>query len=217
MTQLNCNQEIFHLENIYCVGRNYLAHIEELQHRRDDEMLVFLKPNTSIAFEGQPIQLPHYSKEVHYEGELVLLIGQDIPEGPIENPLAHIAGYALGVDLTARDIQREVIDKGQPWLKCKGFKQSALLSSFICSQRLTVLENIHFTVELNGQLVQAGDTSQMLYSIPEIIVYLQQRYGLKKGDIIYTGTPQGVGRLCAGDQLTLRLESDLLVAHFLIA
>ncbi|QRN41367.1 MAG: isomerase/hydrolase [Neisseriaceae bacterium] len=217
MSEIICNQKRYHLENIYCIGRNYSEHIKELNHTPDDEIVVFTKPNTSIHFEEIPVQLPSFSNNIHYECEIVILIGEDILEAPIKNPLKYIAGYALGIDMTARDIQKIEIEKGLPWLKSKGFKQSALISKFISPEKISNPNNIYFELSLNQKTVQVGESCHMIYSIPTIIQSIHKIYGLKKGDIIYTGTPKGVGQLHSNDILELNLEKGLLKATFTIA
>ncbi|MCV2509461.1 MAG: fumarylacetoacetate hydrolase family protein, partial [Neisseriaceae bacterium] len=184
---------------------------------QDDEIMVFIKPNTAIHFEGSAVQLPNFSKNVHYECEIVILIGKDITETSIKNPLDYIAGYALGIDLTARDVQKTEIEKGLPWLKSKGFKQAALISQFISPKKIPNPDNIYFELAINQKTVQVGESHHMIYSTPTIIQSIHQIYGLKKGDIIYTGTPKGVGQLQPNDVLELNLEKGLLKAQFTIA
>lgn len=214
MTTITGLNETYNIENVFCIGRNYTEHIKELNHQVDNEILVFLKPNTAISLDGTPVILPKFSNNVHYECEIVILIGQSSTTDEKINPDDFIAGYAIGIDLTARDIQKQESEKGRPWMKSKGFKQSALLSSFIPKEAIKKPDNIHFELKINGETVQVGETTMMLYTIPTIIQNIHQLYGLKKGDIIYTGTPKGVGPLHPNDKLELDLEHGLLTSSF---
>lgn len=209
--KVNCGGKNYRVENIYCIGRNYSAHIAELQHEKDSELIAFIKPTSALVGEETPIHLPLFSQEVDYECEVVILIGKK------QNDRPTVAGFALGIDLTARDLQREAIKKGLPWLKCKGFKESALISKFIDASLIANWQAIIFSLSINGRIVQQGNTNTMLYSIKEIITTLDKWYGLQEGDIIYTGTPQGVGKVKAGDHLELNSKNTPLHAHFQIA
>lgn len=200
------------VENIFCIGRNYAAHVKELGNRQEAEPVVFLKPLSALHHEGTAITLPSISQDVHYETELVVLIGKGGKNIPRDQALSHIAGYGLGLDLTARDRQSEAKAAGLPWTVAKGFDGAACVSRFIPS-RLADPGQIEFTMELNGQLRQVGKTSLMLFDIPFLLGYLSSVFTLSPGDLIFTGTPEGVGPLSPGDSLDLRL-GDLLNAHF---
>lgn len=204
------------VENIFCIGRNYAEHIAELNHQRDSEMPVFLKPTSSLLHSGQPIHLPAYSENVHYECELLLLIGQNTDNLTPGNALDCVAGYGIGLDLTARDVQNIAKDKGLPWLKAKGFRHAACVSEFVPKAALPEIGDVHFTLTINGTIRQHGHTAQMLYSVPELLIFLAQTYGLQTGDVIFTGTPAGVGRLQAGDKLQLDLQG-VVEAQFQVA
>lgn len=206
-----CGGKNYRIENIYCIGRNYSAHIAELQHEKDSELMAFIKPNSALVGEESLIHLPLFSQEIDYECEVVVLIRK------AQNHQPTVAGFALGIDLTARDLQRQAIKEGLPWLKCKGFKASALISKFIDVSLIANWQAISFSLSINGRTVQQGNTNAMLYPIQEIVTTLDKWYGLQEGDIIYTGTPQGVGQVRAGDRLELNLENTPLHAHFQIA
>ncbi|MDO5091133.1 MAG: fumarylacetoacetate hydrolase family protein [Cardiobacteriaceae bacterium] len=200
------------LRTIYCIGRNYAAHIEELGNARPDAPVVFLKPQSALT-SAAAIHLPDFSHDVHYEAELVLHIGHGGKNIAREQALAHIAGYALGLDLTARDLQTSAKNAGLPWTLAKGFDHAAILTPFIPAQQLAP-ENIRFTMDLNGERRQNGDTRLMLYPIADLIVYLSRHFTLHAGDIIYTGTPEGVGKLKSGDRIRLALENGALTAEY---
>lgn len=202
--------------NIFCIGRNYAAHAAELGNQVEPEPVVFLKPTSALLYEGTPIPLPPHAQEVHYEGELVLVVGQGGKHIPRATALAHIAGYGLGLDLTARDLQSRAKEKGLPWSVAKGFDGSACVSAFLPAAALPEPGEVQFWLDLNGQRRQNGDARLMIYELPFIIEYLSSRFSLQAGDLIYTGTPAGVGALQSGDVLEMGL-ADLLRARFTVA
>lgn len=201
------------VQNIFCIGRNYAKHIAELNNETPTEPLVFLKPTSSLAKKADVITLPSFSNSVHYEAEIVIYIQEDARNLSPEDALNIIGGYGIGLDLTARDLQDQIKAKGQPWTKCKGFPGAAIVSDFISADKINDPTNIQFTFSQNGVLKQDGNANMMLYAIADIISYLSHVYGLSKGDLIYTGTPEGVGELHAGDKLTLSFE-DLITESF---
>lgn len=203
----------FPIQNIFCIGRNYAKHIAELNNATPTEPLVFLKPTSALAVEGDLITLPSFSDAIHYEAELVIYIKEDAKNLSEESALSVIGGYGVGLDLTARDLQDQIKERGEPWTKCKGFPGAAIVSTFISADKIKDPTDITFTFKQNGELKQNGNSKMMLYPIAEIIAYLSTIYGLSKGDIIYTGTPEGVGKLAPGDQLSLTLE-DQITANF---
>ncbi|MFH6973263.1 fumarylacetoacetate hydrolase family protein [Neisseria sp. 23W00296] len=216
MTDILLDSRSVRSNNIYCIGRNYVDHIAELQNETPTEPLVFLKPNSALLRSGAQIRLPAYSADVHYEAELVLLIGSNADNLNENDALTLIEGYAVGLDLTARDIQAEAKSKGLPWTKAKGFKGAACVSDFLPAGRLPDPLHTRFSFRQNGILRQQGDTTLMIYSLPEILCHLAQTYGLRRGDLVFTGTPAGVGRLNGGDRLELEL-AGLIQAAFTVA
>lgn len=204
------------INTVYCIGRNYAEHISEMAAERPAEPVVFLKPNSSLLFAGQGgIVLPAYSGNVHYETELVLLIGQDADAVPPDAALSLVAACAVGLDLTARDTQAAVKEKGLPWTKAKGFKTAACVSDFVAADRLDI-SDCGFTLHQNGSLKQHGQTRDMLFGAAEILCFLAATYGLRRGDLVYTGTPSGVGALASGDVLDLDL-AGLVQARFMVS
>ncbi|BAK76309.1 fumarylacetoacetate (FAA) hydrolase family protein [Pseudogulbenkiania sp. NH8B] len=206
MAVVQLNGQSIRVGNVFCIGRNYAAHAAELGNAVEAEPLVFLKPTSALAVEGEPIRLPAYSGDVHHECELVLLIGKggnDIPESAA---LQHVAGYAIGLDMTARDVQGIAKQKGLPWTKAKGFRSAATVSAFVPAERLADPGHLEFTLQVNGETRQRGETRLMLFSVPAIIHYLSTVYGLSEGDLIYTGTPEGVAAVKPGDRLRLDLQ-----------
>lgn len=204
------------INTVYCIGRNYAEHIHEMASERPSEPVVFLKPNSSVLHANQgAIVLPPYSRNVHYETELVLLIGADAEQLQPEQALSVVAACAVGLDLTARDTQSVAKEKGLPWTKAKGFKTAACVSEFIDAASLNDIQDCEFTMHQNGSLKQHGHSRDMLFSVSEILCFLAATYGLRRGDLVYTGTPVGVGALTAGDVLELDLQG-LVQARFTV-
>lgn len=216
MTQIRFNRQTTRVNNIYCIGRNYVDHIAELKNETPTEPVVFMKPNNSILADGGIINLPPYSRSVHYECELVVLVGRDSDGLGDEDLCGIIAGFGVGLDLTARDIQGRLKEKGLPWTKAKGFRGAACLSDFVAAAALPQPQDCTFTLSVNGGLRQKGQTSHMIYPIAAILRELAESYGLKAGDVVFTGTPAGVGELHSGDKLELDL-AGVVQARFDVA
>ncbi len=197
------------VQNIFCIGRNYDEHIKELNNATPTEPLVFLKPSSSILNEGSSIILPAYSHNVHYECEVVVLIKEDMNHVDEKDVFDYVAGYGIGLDLTARDVQDSAKSKGLPWLKSKGFRGAACVSNFVARDVVGDVTHLGFSLSINGEVRQSGTTEHMIYPIAHLISYLSKVYGLRKGDLIYTGTPAGVGELKAGDDLALDLHGQV--------
>jgi len=186
---------------IICIGRNYKNHAKELGNTVPKEPLFFLKPDTAIQPKGHPFFIPDFSNDVHYEVELVVKI--DKAGKYIEEKFAHkyYSQIGLGIDFTARDIQEECKSKGLPWEKAKGFDGSAQISKIFIDKSNLDLNNISFSLEKNGEIVQKGNSADMIFHFDTTISYLSKFYSLKVGDLIYTGTPEGVGKILPGDTL----------------
>lgn len=197
------------VNNIYCIGRNYVDHIAELHNEVPDELVVFMKPNNSLLLSGQSIQLPTYSQSVHYECELLMLIGRDVDAALPENPLDVVAAYGVGLDLTARDVQTRLKEKGLPWTKAKGFRGAACVSDFVPAQQIADPQSCEFTLHINGERCQHGRCTHMVHSLSHIVRELAATYGLCSGDVVFTGTPAGVGPLHPGDRLALDLAGHV--------
>ena len=186
---------------IICIGRNYAAHIEELKNEKPGQPVVFLKPDTALIKGEAPFYYPDFSTNIHHEIELVLKISK---EGKYIQPqFAHryFDEIGLGIDFTARDLQDQCKEKGLPWEIAKAFNGSAPIGNFKPVSEFSDLKNIDFHLEINGEVKQKGNTSLMLFDFATIISYVSQFFTLKKGDLIYTGTPAGVGPVQTGDQL----------------
>ncbi|SEJ47051.1 2-keto-4-pentenoate hydratase/2-oxohepta-3-ene-1,7-dioic acid hydratase (catechol pathway) [Dyadobacter koreensis] len=196
---------------IICVGRNYADHIEELNNARPDAPVIFLKPETAQIRAGEPFFYPDFSKDVHYEVELVVKINRVGKN--IEERFAHkyYDEIGVGIDFTARDLQSELKGKGLPWELAKAFNGSAPVSEFVPISEFEDIQNINFSLELNGETRQSGNSSMMLYRINYLISFVSKYFMLKKGDLIFTGTPKGVGPVQIGDRLTAYIEGKKLL------
>lgn len=197
---------------IICIGRNYVAHAEELKNDIPEEPVFFMKPDSSLLRNNDPFFFPDWTNEVHHEIELVVKINRLGKN--IEKRFAHryYDEVGLGVDFTARDVQRQLKAKGLPWEKAKAFDQAAVLSStFFEKTILPDAEAIGFKLDINGKTVQEGNSNLMIFSFEEIIAYVSKFVTLKMGDLIYTGTPAGVGPVKIGDHLEGYLEDNKLL------
>ena len=197
---------------IFAIGRNYAEHIKELNNERPDEPVIFTKPDTALLRNNAPFYLPDFSNDIHHEVELVLRIckeGKNIQE-KFANKYYDAIG--IGIDFTARDLQQKAKEKGLPWDIAKGFNGSAPISDkFIPVTSFSDLKNINFSLTINGELKQQGNTSLMLFSFDYIILYLSRFFTLRTGDLIFTGTPKGVGPVKVGDSLQAFIEDEKLL------
>lgn len=193
---------------ILCIGRNYVKHVKELNNTIPTEPLFFLKPETAIQPRNHPFFIPHFSNDIHYEVELVIKI--DKAGKHIEERFAHkyYSKIGLGIDFTARDIQEKCKANGLPWEKAKGFDGSAQISNIFIEKSKLDITNIAFFLNKNGKQVQIGNSSKMIFNFDKIISYLSKFYSLKIGDLIFTGTPEGVGKIKKGDVLTGFIEKQ---------
>ncbi len=190
---------------IICIGRNYAKHIEELANEKPTEPVVFLKPDSAILPKKMPFFMPPFSNDIHYEVEVLIKINK--VGKYIDAKFAHkyYDEVGLGIDFTARDVQVQCKEKGLPWEKAKAFDGSAVVSNFYPKEQFD-LENLQFQLVQNDIVVQDGNTNAMLWKIDELIAYVSQFFTLKKGDIIFTGTPAGVGKVTENDILIGKLE-----------
>lgn len=185
---------------IICIGRNYAKHIEELSNERPSNPVVFLKPDSSILPKNNPFFIPPFSEDIHYEVEVLIKINKVGKHIATKFAHKYYDEIGLGIDFTARDIQQQCKEKGLPWEKAKAFDGSAVIGQFY-SKSYFDLENLSFQLLKNNEIVQDGNTKAMLWKIDELISYVSQYFTLKKGDIIFTGTPAGVGKVKENDVL----------------
>ncbi len=205
-----------HVGKIMCLGRNYREHAKEMQAEVPTEPVVFLKPATALIGTGGMIRLPSFSGDVHHEVEIVVLIsvgGRNIPRA---RALDHVGGYAIGLDLTARDVQSAAKKKGLPWTVSKGFDTSAPVSPFVPGARVPDPSQLTFSLEVNGSVRQDGRAADMIFPVDAVVAYLSTVFTLEAGDLIFTGTPEGVAALSPGDRLEARL-ADLVSLSVTVA
>lgn len=196
---------------ILAIGRNYAAHIEELNNERPDEPVIFTKPETALLQKNAPFYYPEFSSNIHYEVEIILRIckhGKYIDAKFAQN---YFDAIGVGIDFTARDLQDKAKAKGLPWALAKGFNGSAPISKFIDKTEFTDVKNLDFSLNLDGEQKQGANTSLMLFEFEEIISYISKFIMLKKGDIIFTGTPKGVGPVAIGNKLEAFIENKKLL------
>lgn len=195
---------------IICIGRNYTNHIAELQNERPTEPVVFMKPDSAVLLKQHPFVLPEFSNEVHHEIELIVKINK--VGKYIEPKFAHkyYDEISVGIDFTARDLQDQLKSKGLPWEKAKAFDGSAVIGEFVSKEQFASLADVNFELLKNGAVAQKGNSSLMLWKIDELVAYVSQFFTLKIGDIIFTGTPEGVAAVQPNDVLEGYLEGQQL-------
>jgi len=186
---------------IICIGRNYTKHIEELQNERPTEPVVFLKPDTAILPKNMPFFIPDFSDDIHHEVEILVRINRVGKH--IEPRFAHkyYDEIGLGIDFTARELQNQLKEKGLPWEKAKAFDGSAVIGNFLPKDRFDSINSVNFELTNNGNIVQKSSTANMMWNIDELIAYVSKYFTLKIGDIIFTGTPEGVAKVVPNDVL----------------
>jgi 2-keto-4-pentenoate hydratase/2-oxohepta-3-ene-1,7-dioic acid hydratase in catechol pathway len=196
---------------IICVGRNYAAHAKELNNKTEEEPVIFLKPETALIAPKMPFFYPDFSKDIHFETELVVRIsklGKNIEEKFANR---YYDAVSLGIDFTARDLQTQLKSKGLPWERAKAFDSSAPVGEFVLLDELKPIQDLRFSLKVNGETRQQGHTADMLFSVDRVISFVSQYFTLKKGDLIFTGTPEGVGPIAIGDVLEAELEGKPLL------
>ena len=191
---------------LICIGRNYAEHIRELSNERPADPVVFIKPDSAILPKEQDFYIPEFTQDVHYEVEVLVKIKKVGKH--IDARFAHkyYDEVGLGIDFTARDLQSSLKEKGLPWEKAKGFDGAAVIGQWVPKNRFEDINKLNFDLSLNGEMVQQGNTSDMLWGVDDLISYVSRFFTLKKGDILFTGTPAGVGRVSPNDYLSGRLE-----------
>ncbi|MCM4154529.1 fumarylacetoacetate hydrolase family protein [Gramella sp. AN32] len=194
---------------IICVGRNYTEHIEELQNEKPKDPILFMKPDTSVLLKKQPFFIPDFSDDIHYEAEVLIKINKIGKH--IQQKFAHkyYDEIGLGLDFTARDLQEQLKEKGLPWEKAKGFDGATVIGEkWLKKSTFENIDHLNFELHKNEMMVQKGDTRKMLWKIDELIAYISTYFTLKIGDIIFTGTPAGVGKVAPDDVLIGYLEGN---------
>ena len=195
------------LGKVVCVGRNYADHAAELNNPIPTEPMLFIKPASSVVAMDQPFKVPTQHGSVHFETEMAILIGQPLTDASEAEAAEAIAGVGLGLDLTLRDLQGKLKEKGHPWEKAKAFDGSCPLSAFVAATEVSDLQDVQIRLTVNGELRQDGNSSHMLNQVLPLISYISQFFSLQPGDVVLTGTPAGVGPVVPGDQLRVELDS----------
>ncbi len=193
---------------LICIGRNYTAHIEELENERPKDPVIFMKPDSAIAPKEQDFYIPEFTQSLHYEVEVLVKIhkaGKHIAPSFAHKYYDEIS---LGIDFTARDVQDELKKKGLPWEKAKAFDGSAVIGKWVSKSNYESIDHLTFSLQKNQQVVQQASTELMLWKVDELIAYVSSFFTLKKGDIIFTGTPAGVGTVASGDYLEGFIECE---------
>lgn len=192
---------------IICIGRNYGEHAKELGNEIPEDPVIFMKPDTAILKKGSDFYIPEFSDDVHYELEVVLKISKGGKYIQKENAGKHFDEIGLGIDFTARDLQSKLKGKGLPWELAKGFDGSAVVSDFVSKENYD-LQNLNFSLTKNNEKVQEGNTNEMIFSFDDIIAFASQYFTLRVGDLIFTGTPKGVGKVSENDILDAFLKQE---------
>ncbi len=212
ITLLPSNTKI-RANNIFCVGQNYADHAKEMGGVPQKEPIIFLKPTSAIIENGQDIIIPKMSTNVHHEVELTVLIGKQGKNISQLDAMKYVAGYGVGLDMTMRDKQSEAKKAGNPWTVSKGFDTSAALSSFIDASKISNPQDLEINLIVNGTLRQHSNTRNMIYTIDVLISFLSSVFTLEEGDIIYTGTPEGVAQVLSGDILSAEIPGVGKIQH----
>jgi acylpyruvate hydrolase len=197
----------YNVGKIVCVGKNYKEHAEELGGTLPEFPLIFLKPPSAIIFSGEKVIHPSFTENLHYEAELVLLIGEDVSKADLETSEKAIIGYTIGLDMTARDVQFDLSKKGNPWTISKCFDTSAILTDFVLKKNYQLTLDEKIILKVNGEIKQNCELNKMVFKPAQIVQYISGIMALEKGDLIYTGTPAGVGRVVKGDKIEAEVTS----------
>jgi len=197
---------------IICIGRNYAAHAAEFKNPVPKNPMIFMKPPTALLLKNKPLYYPDFTKDLHYEAEIVLKVAKNGRHVQPEFASEYYTQVAFGIDFTARDLQNKLKEKSHPWEIAKGFDHSAGLSEFVDLSELESADPIRFRMDLNGNTVQNGNTDDLIFSFDTLIIYISKFFKLQQGDIIYTGTPAGVGPVKIGDKLEGYIEDKKMLS-----
>ena len=196
---------------IFCIGRNYAEHAKELNNEVPDAPVIFMKPQTALLQNNRPFYFPDFTKDLHYETEIVLKIGKNGKNVPTQFAGAYIDAVTVGIDFTARDLQSKQKAKGLPWEISKAFDHSAVIGKWIPRVEIKKLDNINFCMYQNRELKQKGNTKDLIFPMEKVIAYISGFFTLQKGDLLFTGTPFGVGQVQIGDKIEAFIENDSLL------
>jgi 5-carboxymethyl-2-hydroxymuconate isomerase len=211
--RLHASQDLLPVGKIVCLGRNYAEHAKEMQSGIPTTPILFLKPSSALIYNGEPILLPKVSNHVHYEVELVVAIGKGGKNIPRAEAYSHVLGYAIGLDITLRDVQDAAKKSGLPWSVAKGFDTSAPISDIVPAARIQDPHALTIACTVNGIVRQKSSTGEMIFSIDAIIEYISSIFTLESGDLIFTGTPSGVGEIKPGDTIEAEMVGYERITH----
>lgn len=197
----------FPIGKIICVGRNYVEHIQELGNEIPEKPVIFLKPASAVIYSGETIKYPDFSNDMHHEVELVLLIGNTVKNADLQTAENSIIAFGVGLDMTLRDVQNELKKKGHPWTIAKCFDTSAVLSDFILKSDYDLSLNEEIYLKVNGEIKQKDSLAKMMFKPAELIQFISSLMTIEAGDLIFTGTPKGVGKVNKGDKIEAGLEN----------
>jgi len=196
---------------IFCIGRNYADHAKEMNSNVPSKPMIFMKPPTALVKNNEAVYYPSFTENLHYECELVIKIGKNGKSIDEKFALDYISEVSVGIDFTARDIQAKCKEKGHPWELAKAFDYSAPVGKFLPASTVSDWDNISFHLDINGERKQTGHTKDLIFTVPHLIHYISQFFTFQTGDLIYTGTPAGVGPVKIGDRLVASLEGEELL------
>lgn len=197
--------EIFRVGKIVCIGRNYVDHIRELGNEMPDAPVLFMKPASSLVAAGGMIEIPANSRDCHHEAELAVLVGRTLRRAQVGDTLAAVAGYGVAIDLTLRDVQSRLKEKGLPWEMAKGFDTACPLSDFVPAAAVADPQNLQILLSVNGELRQNASTALMIRPVAQLLAEISATFTLEPGDVVLTGTPAGVSRIVSGDNLVAEI------------
>jgi 2-keto-4-pentenoate hydratase/2-oxohepta-3-ene-1,7-dioic acid hydratase in catechol pathway len=215
--KLHTTKQEFPVGKILCLGRNYAEHAREMSSEVPTTPVVFLKPPSALIETGEPIVLSNISNDLHHEVELVVAIGKDGKSIPAARAFEHVLGYGVGLDMTLRDVQREAKKQGLPWSVAKGFDTSAPVSEIIPIQHIKNVHDLTIRCTVNGTVRQQTSTSEMIFPVEKIIEYISTIFTLERGDLIFTGTPAGVGSVKPGDVIEAELVGYTRISHRVVS
>jgi len=205
--KLQGSSEAIGVGKILCVGRNYAEHAKEMKSDIPESPIIFLKPSTAIVANGAKVLMPPISSELHHEVELTVLIGRDGKDIPRDTALTYVAGYGVGLDMTLRDVQADAKKRSLPWTLAKGFDTSAPLSEFIPASKVSNPNNLGLQLSVNGTVRQQSNTQHFIFKVEDLIAFISSVITLERGDVLFTGTPEGVGQVVSGDHLEAQIST----------
>jgi acylpyruvate hydrolase len=200
------NGKTLRVGKIICLGKNYPEHAREMHGEPPAQPVLFLKPTTAIIHDGETVEVPAFASVLHHEVELVAVIGKQGKHIKTEEAVRHICGYAVGLDMTLRDVQDVAKKKGLPWSVAKGFDTSAPVSDAVLAETVTDPHSLNIELTVNGNIRQSSNTSEMIFKLDYQVAYISSIFKLEEGDLIFTGTPEGVGQAVSGDVIEGRVE-----------